>query len=128
KLAASARSFFNLQPAICKLQPTAVAAILFTSGSEGVPKGVELTHRNLLSNIRQMLSIIDLQDWDRLLNAMPAFHSFGLTVGMLLPLVRGFFIFLYPSPLHVRLIPNILYLTDSTVLLGTNTFLAGYAR
>ncbi len=104
------------------------AVVLFTSGSEGVPKGVELTHRNLLSNIRQMLSIIDLQDWDRLLNAMPAFHSFGLTVGMLLPLVRGFFIFLYPSPLHVRLIPNILYLTDSTVLLGTNTFLAGYAR
>ena len=102
--------------------------VLFTSGSEGVPKGVELTHRNLLSNIRQMLSVIDLQDWDRLLNAMPGFHSFGLTVGMLLPLVRGLFIFLYPSPLHLRLIPNILYLTDSTVLLGTNTFLAGYAR
>ena len=104
------------------------AVVLFTSGSEGVPKGVELTHRNLLSNIRQMLSVIDLQDWDRLLNAMPAFHSFGLTVGMLLPLVRGLFIFLYPTPLHLRLIPNILYLTDSTVLLGTNTFLAGYAR
>ena len=104
------------------------AVILFTSGSEGVPKGVELTHRNLLSNIRQMLSIIDLQDWDRLLNAMPMFHSFGLTVGTLLPLVRGFFVFLYPSPLHFRLIPNILYLTDSTVMLGTNTFLAGYGR
>ena len=104
------------------------AVILFTSGSEGIPKGVELTHRNLLSNMRQMLSIIDLQDWDRLFNAMPMFHSFGLTVGTLLPLVRGFFVFLYPSPLHFRLIPNILYLTDSTVMLGTNTFLAGYGR
>jgi acyl-[acyl-carrier-protein]-phospholipid O-acyltransferase / long-chain-fatty-acid--[acyl-carrier-protein] ligase len=104
------------------------AVVLFTSGSEGVPKGVELTHRNLISNVRQMLSVIDLQDWDRLLNAMPLFHSFGLTVGTLLPLVRGLFVFLYPSPLHFRLIPNILYLTDSTVMLGTNTFLAGYAR
>jgi acyl-[acyl-carrier-protein]-phospholipid O-acyltransferase/long-chain-fatty-acid--[acyl-carrier-protein] ligase len=104
------------------------AVVLFTSGSEGVPKGVELTHRNLLSNVRQMLSVIDLQDWDRLFNAMPMFHSFGLTVGTLLPLVRGFFIFLYPSPLHFRLIPNILYLTDCTVMLGTNTFLAGYGR
>ena len=104
------------------------AVVLFTSGSEGVPKGVELTHRNLLSNVRQMLSVIDLQDWDRLFNAMPMFHSFGLTVGTLVPLVRGFFIFLYPSPLHFRLIPNILYLTDCTVMLGTNTFLAGYGR
>ncbi len=104
------------------------AVVLFTSGSEGVPKGVELTHRNLLSNVRQMLSVIDLQDWDRLFNAMPMFHSFGLTVGTLLPLVRGFFVFLYPSPLHFRLIPNILYLTDCTVMLGTNTFLAGYGR
>ena len=104
------------------------AVVLFTSGSEGVPKGVELTHRNLLSNVRQMLSVIDLQDRDRLFNAMPMFHSFGLTVGTLLPLVRGFFVFLYPSPLHFRLLPNILYLTDCTVMLGTNTFLAGYAR
>jgi acyl-[acyl-carrier-protein]-phospholipid O-acyltransferase/long-chain-fatty-acid--[acyl-carrier-protein] ligase len=108
--------------------PEDTAVVLFTSGSEGVPKGVELTHRNLLSNIRQMLSVIDIQDWDRLFNAMPLFHSFGLTVGTLLPLVRGLFVFFYPSPLHFRLIPNILYLTDSTVMLGTNTFLAGYAR
>jgi acyl-[acyl-carrier-protein]-phospholipid O-acyltransferase / long-chain-fatty-acid--[acyl-carrier-protein] ligase len=129
KLSSALRARFRLG-SLLRTPHTAddTAVVLFTSGSEGVPKGVELTHRNLLSNVRQMLSVIDLQDWDRLLNAMPLFHSFGLTVGTLLPLVRGLFVFLYPSPLHFRLIPNILYLTDSTVMLGTNTFLAGYAR
>lgn len=129
KIAGALRARFGLGSLLKTAQATDdTAVVLFTSGSEGVPKGVELTHRNLLSNVRQMLSVIDLQDWDRLFNAMPMFHSFGLTVGTLVPLVRGLFVFLYPSPLHFRLIPNILYLTDSTVMLGTNTFLAGYAR
>lgn len=104
------------------------AVILFTSGSEGVPKGVELTQRNLLANIRQMLAVIDVTDADRIFNALPTFHSFGLTVGTLLGLVRGLYVFLYPSPLHFRLIPNVLYDRNCTVFLGTNTFLNGYAR
>lgn len=129
KLSGAVRARFSLGGLVkCPHSGEDAAVVLFTSGSEGVPKGVELTHRNLLSNVRQMLSVIDLQDWDRLFNAMPMFHSFGLTVGTLLPLVRGLFVFLYPSPLHFRLIPNILYLTDCTVMLGTNTFLAGYGR
>jgi len=129
KLAGALRARLGLGSLLrCPHTGEDTAVILFTSGSEGVPKGVELTHRNLLSNMRQMLAVIDLQDWDRLFNAMPMFHSFGLTVGTLVPLVRGFFVFLYPSPLHFRLIPNILYLTDCTVMLGTNTFLAGYGR
>jgi acyl-[acyl-carrier-protein]-phospholipid O-acyltransferase/long-chain-fatty-acid--[acyl-carrier-protein] ligase len=111
-----------------KSRPEDTAAILFTSGSEGVPKGVELTHGNILANIWQMLAVCDLQDWDRFFNAMPIFHSFGLTIGTLLPVVRGCNVTLYPSPLHYRVIPTAFYQRDATIMLATNTFLNGYAR
>lgn len=111
-----------------RVDPASAAVILFTSGSEGVPKGVVLSHRNLLANIRQMLSVNDLNDTDRIFNALPIFHSFGLTVGTLLGMVRGSYVFLYPSPLHYRIIPNVLYDKNCTVFLSTNTFLNGYHR
>jgi acyl-[acyl-carrier-protein]-phospholipid O-acyltransferase/long-chain-fatty-acid--[acyl-carrier-protein] ligase len=104
------------------------AVILFTSGSEGDPKGVELTHRNLLANARQMLAAIDVMDTDRFFNSLPLFHSFGLTVGLLMPLTRGVFVQLYVSPLHYRVVPSAFYNLDCTVFFGTNTFLNGYGR
>jgi len=102
--------------------------MLFTSGSESTPKGVILSHRSLLTNIHQISAVISYTAADRLLNPLPIFHSFGLTVGTLLPLLSGLYSYIYPSPLHYRVIPEIVYDKNITVLIGTPTFMSGYAR
>jgi acyl-[acyl-carrier-protein]-phospholipid O-acyltransferase/long-chain-fatty-acid--[acyl-carrier-protein] ligase len=104
------------------------AVVLFTSGSEGMPKGVVLSHRNLLANIQQLVSRIDFNAQDVALNALPLFHSFGMTAGMVLPLTSGVRVFFYPSPLHYRVIPEVSYDINATILFGTNTFLGKYAQ
>ncbi|MBW8754939.1 MAG: acyl-[ACP]--phospholipid O-acyltransferase [Sphingomonadales bacterium] len=111
-----------------RISPDAPAVILFTSGSEGTPKGVVLTHRNLLSNCAQLAARIDFNASDVVLNALPVFHSFGLTGGTLLPLLNGIHTVLYPSPLHYRIVPALAYDCNATILFGTDTFLSGYAR
>jgi len=108
--------------------PEDPAVVMFTSGSEGLPKGVVLSHRNIVANIAQVVARFDITPSDIVFNVLPIFHSFGLTAGMLLPMLSGMKCFLYPSPLHYRQIPEFIYGTNATVLFGTDTFLAGYAR
>jgi acyl-[acyl-carrier-protein]-phospholipid O-acyltransferase/long-chain-fatty-acid--[acyl-carrier-protein] ligase len=102
--------------------------VLFTSGTEGRPKGVVLSHRAILSNIDQVSSMIDYTPADRMLNALPMFHSFGLMAGTMLPILGGVQLYLYPSPLHYRVLPELAYDFNATLMLATPTFLAGYGK
>lgn len=111
-----------------KSKPDSAAVILFTSGSEGNPKGVALSHRNIQANRYQVGSRVDFGPSDIVFNCLPMFHSFGLTGGTLLPILSGIRAFYYPSPLHYRIVPELIYDTNATILFGTDTFLSGYAR
>lgn len=114
--------------AMKKTRPGDMAVVLFTSGSEGKPKGVALSHANILANCAQARAVIEISHRDKFLNALPLFHSFGLLAGLVLPLSSGARIFLYPSPLHYRVIPEIAYDRDCTVMFATSTFLGNYAK
>ncbi len=104
------------------------AVILFTSGSEGAPKAVVLSHANIISNIKQMAAIETINTTDTVFNALPMFHSLGLTVGTLFPILEGAKLFLYPSPLHYRVVAEIVYEIGATIMFGTDTFFRGYAK
>ncbi|MGH7022054.1 MAG: AMP-binding protein [Caulobacteraceae bacterium] len=111
-----------------KAAPDDPAVILFTSGSFGAPRGVVLSHANLLANVHQVAAHIDLDpDWV-MFNPLPVFHCFGLTGGVLLPLLTGMKAFQYPSPLHVKLIPPLIADARASILLATDTFVNQYAR
>jgi acyl-[acyl-carrier-protein]-phospholipid O-acyltransferase/long-chain-fatty-acid--[acyl-carrier-protein] ligase len=111
-------------------KPDDPAVVLFTSGTEGKPKGVVLSHANLVSNARQVFEHAEgvISERDIFMNPLPAFHSFGLTAGMLVPLLHGMKVVLYPSPLHYKQVPKLIAETGATFLLATDTFLQGYAR
>jgi len=111
-----------------RVSPDSAAVVLFTSGSEGNPKGVALSHRNVLTNCAQLSSVIDFNGSDIAFNAMPMFHAFGLTGGTILPLIFGVRAFHYPSPLHYRIVPALIYDTDATICFSTDTFLRGWAH
>ena len=122
------RGLINRNQPLIRRKADDWAAILFTSGSEGVPKGVVLSHRNMLTNAAQAAARIDFGREDKVFNVLPAFHSFGLTIGVVLPLVSGVRIYLYPSPLHYRTVAELIYGVNATIMFGTDTFLNGYAR
>ena len=110
------------------IDPDLPALLLFTSGSEGAPKGVVLSHRNLLANFAQVSCHINYRERDIIFSCLPLFHSFGLNAGCLMPLFSGCRVFLYPTPLHYRLVPEMVYELGATILFGANTFFKGYAR
>jgi len=108
--------------------PDSTAVVLFTSGSEGKPKGVAISHDGLLANMAQMSAVIDFGIRDKFLNALPMYHVYGLVACTLMPLLYGARLFLYTNPLHYRIVPEIAYGRDCTYLFGTSTFLGHYAR
>lgn len=110
------------------LSPDAPAVLLFTSGTEGEPKGVMLSQQNLIANVEQIREHVDLEDTDIICNPLPIFHSYGLTAGALFPLLDGKALVPYPSPLHVKIIPEVVKKTGATIMFATDTFLHRYLR
>lgn len=113
---------------ICKnMDDKSPAVVLFTSGTEGSPKAVVLSHRNIQANRYQIASRVDFGIHDTAFNTLPMFHCFGMT-GMMFMVMQGIKTFFYPSPLHYRIIPEVIYDVGATIMFGTDTFLHGYAK
>jgi len=108
--------------------PEDTGVVLFTSGTEGKPKGVVLSHTNVLANIEQISAHVVLDPNDVFFNPLPAFHCYGLTAGSLWPVIQGHPVVFHPSPLQTKIIPKRIFETSSTVLFATDTFLQQYMR
>ena len=104
------------------------AAILFSSGSEGTPKGVVLSHRNILTNVKQMTEVLNMEDRDVMMGTLPPFHAFGLSVTLFMPLIEGIPVVFHPDPTDVVNIGKAIARYHATILCGTATFLRLYTR
>ncbi len=113
---------------IPKIDLDATAAILFSSGSEGAPKGVELSHRNLAANARQIADALNTLDNDVIMSTLPTFHAFGLLASTLMPLSEGIPIVCHPDPTDAVNIAKGIARYEATLLFGTSTFLRLYAK
>ena len=103
------------------------AVVLFTSGSEGKPKGVVHSHKSILANIAQIAAVLDFNPTDKMMMVLPVFHSFGFT-GSLIALLNGIKINMFPSPLQYKVIPELIYDRGCTIFFATSTFLSNYAK
>ena len=128
KLWLVARALRRPRAVMAHAKPGDIAVVLFTSGSEGRPKGVAISHDAMLANMAQMRAVIDFGPNDKFLNALPMYHTYGLTACTLMPLLHGTRLFLYTTPLHYRVIPEFAYTRDCTYIFGTSTFLGHYGR
>ncbi|WP_428034486.1 acyl-[ACP]--phospholipid O-acyltransferase [Amphritea sp.] len=109
-----------------KLEDT--AAILFSSGSEGAPKGVMLSHRNILANLRQIADVLNVREDDCIMATLPLFHAFGLTVTTFLPLIEGLPVVCHPDPTDAVNIGKGVTKYRATLICATSTFLRLYTR
>lgn len=113
--------------AMDRINPEAAAVILFTSGTEGKPKGVVHSHKSILANIAQINAVFEFNPSDKFMMVLPIFHAFGFT-GSLLPILSGVKILMFPSPLLYKQIPEVIYDRGCSVLFATSTFLGNYAK
>ena len=104
------------------------ATLLFTSGSSGEPKGVVLTHRNVVANVIQFGSRLGMSHTDSVLGSLPLFHSFGCTVTLWYPILCGLNLVYYPSPLEIKKIAELIETYKVTLMIATPTFLRGYLK
>lgn len=114
--------------ALVRVRPREEAVVLFTSGSENVPKAVPLTHANLLANMRDILQMGQLIERDIVLGFLPPFHSFGMTLTVMLPLTVGLRTVFHPNPTESSVLARLAEAYRATVIFGTPTFLGGIAR
>jgi len=121
-------SWASLDKAAARLSPDAPAVVLFTSGSEAIPKAVGLTHANILANLADIAAMNIIRRGDRVLGILPPFHSFGLTVTTVLPMCMGVPVAHHPDPTEAPTLARIIQAYRATIMVGTPTFLDAIAR
>ncbi|MBK7292898.1 MAG: AMP-binding protein [Holophagaceae bacterium] len=127
KLVAAFRARFNWV-SLLTAKPPATAAVLFTSGSESLPKAVPLSHGNILANIRDAAQALNFREDERVMGCLPPFHAFGLTTTTILPLLVGLRVVYHPNPTEGRMLARLIEAYHATLLVGTPTFLGGILR
>jgi acyl-[acyl-carrier-protein]-phospholipid O-acyltransferase/long-chain-fatty-acid--[acyl-carrier-protein] ligase len=109
-------------------RPETLATVIFSSGSTGIPKGVMLSHYNVLANIEAMAQLFWIGERDRIVGVLPFFHSFGYTVTIWFPLIAGCGVVYHPNPTDAKAVGELIAKYHATFLLSTPTFCAGYTR